>query len=326
MASGPYQSNVFRFVISQYRQGLERHRWAVRRARSTAMLGAALPVYAVVYVCQLAVSKLRQSGLPGRLFGRESGAAILDFSNFGELSDPSDEENSAAVDLETRAVAEWCMAQTLIMIGACLDPLQIKILHAAEPVTKGLAASRITGVASDLETRSLVLVKGHTIVWNGLSAAQQVQLQTQIGQFTLARPRRSFWVEVLRMMIWLQQRYRSTFTAALPSGLIELPDAGLGLALASTVVAGRKKVIRPDLRASAKVITAGGNPLSVSAARSPIHLAAGDDDSNSSLYLDADAVTTGYIEHPLEKLLRWVDRLLLWIEKQYRAVRHWLSQ
>lgn len=328
MASGPYQSNVFRFVIGQYRQGLERHRRAVRTARSTATLGAALPVYAVVYVCQLTVSKLRQFGLPGRLFGTVAEAAkLLDFSDFEALADPSDQGNSLVLDSETRAAAERCMAQTLRMIGACLNPLQVKILRAAEPGTTGLSASRITGVASDLETRSLVLVRGHTIVWNGLSAAQQAQLQTQFGHVSLARSTRSFWVEVLRVIMWLQQWYRSGSTVALPGGLIGLPEAALGLTPATIAVSERKEMIRPSLKASTEAIAAGGNPLSVLAGRSTIRLAAeNENDGSSPLYLDADAVATGYVEHPLEKLLKWVDRLLLWVEKRCQACRLWLSR
>lgn len=329
MASGPYQSNLFRFVIGQYRQGLNRHRRAVRGARSTVTLGAALPVYAVVSICQLAGRKLRQYGLRSRLFGSQTEAAnLLDFSDFDEHRVPQKVgEKALVVDCNTRVAAERGMAQMLMMIGACLDPLQVKILSAARSATNDLAAGRITGIASDLETRSLVLVKGHALVWNGLSAAQQTELQTQIEHSALVRPARSFWVEVLRVLMWLQRRYRANPTVALPSRLIGLPVVKSELSALPGTAAGHRKMIRSELEMPERAIAASGNPLQVSVGRSTLGLAAQKEgNGDRSVYLDADAVATGYVEHPLEKLLKWVDRLLLRAEKLYRAVRLWLSR
>ena len=42
---------------------------------------------------------------------------------------------------------------------------------------------QITGVASDLESRSLGLILGHTAVWDGRTQDQQSQLQQQIAHF-----------------------------------------------------------------------------------------------------------------------------------------------
>ncbi len=328
MASGPYQSNLFRFVIGQYRQGLDRHRRAVRGARSTVTLGAALPVYAVVSICQLAGRKLRQYRLHSRLFGSQVGAAnLLDFSDFDEHRVPQEMGKKAlVVDCNTRVAAERRMAQMLMMVGACLDPLQIKILSAARSATNDPAAGRITGIASDWETRSLVLVKGHTLVWNGLSGTQQAELQAQIGQCALVRPARSFWVEVLRVLMWLQRRCQPKSTA-LPSRLSGLPTASPKLSTLPLAATEHRKRIRPEPKMSDRVIAVGGNPLQVLAGHSTLNLAAEKEGGgNRSLYLDADAVVTGYVEHPLEKLLKWVDRLLLWVENQYRAVKLWLSR
>lgn len=328
MASGPYQSNLFRFVIGQYRQGLERHRQAVRGARATVTLGAALPVYALLSICQLAGRKLRQYGLSSRLFGSQAGVAnLLDFSDFDQHLVPQEMRNALVVDCETCAAAERGMAQMLMMVGACLDPLQVKMLLTVRSATNDPAAGRITGIASDLETRSLVLVKGHTLVWSGLSAAQQTELQAQMGQCAIARPTRSFWVEVLRVLMWLQRRYRSKATAALPSQLTGLPPASPELSALPRGMAKYQKIIRPELKMPSRVIAASSSSSRSLAGRSALGLATEtESDGDHLLYLDADAVATGYVEHPLEKLLKWVDRLLLWVEKQYRAVRLWLSQ
>ena len=327
MASGPYQSNVFRFVISQYRQGLDRHRQAIRGARSTAALGVALPVYAVVSICQLTVSKLRQFKRTGRLFGTPAETAkLFDFSGFESLSDaPLDIEASVktqAVYPATCAAAEQWLAQMFRMVGTCLDLRQVKILRAEQTTAGGLSDGQITGIASDLETRSLVLVQRHTIIWNGLNAAQQARIQTHMERGILARPSRSFWVEVLKVMMWLQQRYRPAHKRALPSGL-GLPEASLYL---GAVPSRTAKVVRLSQRASVKAIKAGGDPLPVSSARSSIRAIAKNEDVGDLPYLETDAITTGYVEHPLEKLLKWIDQLLVWAEKQYRSLRLWLSQ
>jgi hypothetical protein len=31
-----------------------------------------------------------------------------------------------------------------------------------------------------------------------------------------------------------------------------------------------------------------------------------------------------YIEHPLEKLLKWVDRICLWVEDRWQTFKGWL--
>ncbi len=68
MMSGPYQSNILRFLVGQYRAGVDRHRRAVMTTQSTVALGvevgsvlAMTPVYAAVRMSQSAKRKLRQS-------------------------------------------------------------------------------------------------------------------------------------------------------------------------------------------------------------------------------------------------------------------------
>ena len=64
--SGPYQSNILRLLVGQYRLGLDRHRRAVMNTRSTVALGAEVgaafamtPVYVAVRMSQVARQKLR---------------------------------------------------------------------------------------------------------------------------------------------------------------------------------------------------------------------------------------------------------------------------
>ncbi|MEL7523967.1 MAG: hypothetical protein AAGJ80_20500, partial [Cyanobacteria bacterium J06553_1] len=43
---------------------------------------------------------------------------------------------------------------------------------------------------------------------------------------------------------------------------------------------------------------------------------------SSTDYIEADVITVEYIEHPLEKVLKWLDRLLLWLESRWRALQN----
>ncbi|MEL7052328.1 MAG: hypothetical protein AAGM45_11155, partial [Cyanobacteria bacterium J06588_5] len=40
----------------------------------------------------------------------------------------------------------------------------------------------------------------------------------------------------------------------------------------------------------------------------------------ASVCWEADVVSVNYIEHPLEKLLKWIDRIFLWLEKLWQTL------
>lgn len=324
MTSGPYQSNLLRFVLGQYRQGMSRHRRAVRQARSTASLGAALtllPVYAVVYASQRIARQLGQAVTTGRWFGMAAKTAeLLDFSDFDQAfalkSSATEGSNStklSRIALESNGLAEslteYPMVQALLAVGKCLSPAQVKLLSgmtaassrqlAVQSFSRALqqraaslfnrrrradlqASQRITGIASDLKTRSLVLILGQTTVWKGLSAVQQGQLQSQIALFLEregAQPADSFAAT---------QPLGSLSGRLAP--VLDLLTHDLAQALThrkSAIVAA------PAARTVAVEIPSG----------------------DLSYCLEADVIAVDYIEHPLEKLLKWVDQILLWLEK-----------
>ncbi|MEL6900963.1 MAG: hypothetical protein AAFP07_08440 [Cyanobacteria bacterium J06606_4] len=39
---------------------------------------------------------------------------------------------------------------------------------------------------------------------------------------------------------------------------------------------------------------------------------------------DVDVITISYVEHPLERLLKWIDRIFVWLEKQWHLL--WARQ
>ncbi|MGB7488156.1 MAG: hypothetical protein WA901_18330, partial [Phormidesmis sp.] len=41
--------------------------------------------------------------------------------------------------------------------------------------------------------------------------------------------------------------------------------------------------------------------------------------------LEANVISVDYVEHPLETLLKWIDKILLWVEKRWQIVLEWRS-
>ncbi len=373
MTPSPYQSKLLRLAIAQYRKGLDRHRQAFRHARSTTVatveVGTALamiPIFAMVQVSQMAGRRLKQSVKKSKVFGfgRDS-AQLLNFSDFGKASLATSEPAGFA----EAVMAERSMVQTLRAVGDCLLLSQLRLLVKLEekqqPLKTGAlvkltgkikisVSSQITGVACDLETRSLLLVINYSRVWNGLSADQQRALQRQIGQFlpsvemiqvadgalisskkataisrnrnVLTQPFHSFWVEVLRTVAWMKQRYRARAAARLMSGRSQVEGGDFGLR-------SLPKVCNPDRDEAAIAKLSASTPVS----REAISLSANqgkagaitlinkgvDEDvkqETQPYYWEADVITVGYIEHPFERFLKWVDRILLWIEGQWQLL------
>ncbi len=371
MTSSPYQSNLLRFAISQYRRGRDRHRRAVRQTQETATLGMRLgvaltvfPVFALVQASRLAGRRLRQSvnsmrlsgHLSGRLFGADAEATeLIDFSDFSEQL-PTAVESARSAESAQGAEPSLLMAQTLRAISVCLSPAQVKLLRAMRrrkgdrstnlsPAKAGACMTgRITAIACDLETRSLVLVLGHTLVWRGLSAEQQQQLWAQISRFInggypkpgffqpgsspkftpvqadkalpgqangLMRPMLSFWIEVLKSVVQLKKRPKrlSSHIPQLSSGFGRLSDSSP----------------KPRLATGSALIEAASNLQCALPAHRPATSVVKPSGSVSTADWEADVLAASYIEHPLEKLLKWVDQLLLWIENRWQALKNWLS-
>ena len=525
MTPGPYQSNLFRFVIGQYRQGMDRHRRAVRGARTTAAWGLGvgatvtfLPLVAMAKASHGAGRRLRQSVTSRRLFRIRSQAdKLLDFSDFDGLSElEAVVGDEASVETVLDGLEHNAIARTLVAVGACLSPKQVKLLSAnktekksaalgdlsddglaQDPAVKGslvrgpllssitsflrgrfttgrqpasanLARStsvelepldavdnqlaqptrtlsttgRITGVASDLSTRALVLIRDYKIVWQGLSLEQQQQLKGKIELFLksdypiepdelawlrrqglasrepsfvdrarqlsllfgeeqlfgekqpsardqraliqrwipnilstdssgipLVRPVRTFWIEVLRVLVWL---YRSrgrgpveslsgrltplgssdpmggqlaAITAApgveremptlapmawlkrlvasmlplailAPNAIALSPPSSETTAIAGYAVADNGLVTQQDVLATSSV-------LGIRVEMSAVQKASVENND----WLEANVLAIEYIEHPLERVLKWVDRLLLWLEIRcqslWKSFRAW---
>ncbi len=417
MASGPYQSNVLRFFVGQYRKGLDRHRRAVDRTRSDIALGtgigaamALVPVYAVVRASHAVRQKLTQSVRQLQLAATKTQAKkLIDFSPFKAFSaaptrahSRKDKRSKMTAVLSSddfsavsaRETAEAFMLKTLVSVGDVLLPDQISSL-AKMPTGWGLAVSRgrgwirrlahqmvsakddstqqdinqqginqqgqITGVASDLETRSLVLVFRHATVWNGFNPAQQAQLQSQLSRFfsenntasvlnfptingsasPLAQPIYSFWIAVLRTIVRLRPRNYRQPIAFLMSGLQRLTGKTSKARLASDQILRLMETssrLRPnDLVLSLASLMLPPAKMAVPNASTDTgllapHLSASvdanraaSDQSYSDPDLEANVISVDYIEHPLERLLKWADKILVWVERRWQTFLEWRS-
>lgn len=235
MTSSPYQSNLLRFFVRQYRQGVNRHRLAVRKTRSAVVLGsevgvaiAITPAYVLIRAAQnigkKAVKTLEQTvdklhllavhSKPGEL------TDLLDLTGFTRLPTIKGDKESAGIELSeceidnaALAKSEVLMAKVLVATGESLLPTQRKQLsgqlswwQSLTAKTKRLAkrltvvsrshrstslsceretseevmpteSRKITALASDISTQSLVLVLGNITIWDGLSANQKRQIK-----------------------------------------------------------------------------------------------------------------------------------------------------
>ena len=454
MTSSPYQSNLLRFFVRQCRQGMNRHRLAVRKTRLSVALGrelgvvvAVTPVYALFRTAQdigkragkvlkQAVDKLQLS--PVQLEAVEL-TKLVDLSNFARLpvgrGDAEKNQNAEGgvnpnlvsdnlIDrVNNHSVlvrSEAMMVEVLVTVGEKLLIRQRRQLlgqlswwqffgaktsgfikrlivrsHQLDNVASDQLPSvqeiagkdllsaksqKITGIASDISTKSLVLVLGNITVWNGLSAEQQKCIQDKIDTFlgvcdaspqvsscdsrsrlvpntvadtrlgipqaktaqivsktsqaalsiakdVLVQPVRSFWIAVLQVM---SEWFCCGKNVACPRHLT--PEC-LKLPTLSFLVGRSVDSLPSDSLSSLQYIL----PISCryvsplpqhvySVQTATLSTTTGD----TSSYLDATVISVDYIEHPLEKFLKWVDRCLVQIETWWQRFvglrRHWYKK
>ena len=191
-------------------------------------------------------------------------------------------------------------------------------------------ARKVTGVASDLESRSLVLVLDYQTAWQGLSVFQQSRLRRKISTFLGDRSNAS-----------LPRTLRAGLSAIASRVGIRPKLAGVALASAELATVKSSSIVTssqptPD-RFAIQISKVGSlvnrsvtnEPLTVTGFSAPIAVSAsvpsklrlGNRNDDKRKTIEADVIATTYVEHPLEKLLKWVDRVLLWVEKQWRWIR-----
>ena len=316
MMSGPYQSNILRFLIGQYRAGVDRHHQAITNTRSTVVLGieigasvATTSVRGAVRVSRSAGQKLRQSAMNRRLL-KPFAEAIgqLRSSSAGELvarsrlSATSNIELSETVGLvRTASVAVYSIAaqSAAITIGLVRTVVDWVMPGEAEGDVSAIAPALAANVVQSNSLRSSVAQ---------FNSAQSSEIFPSQAQGSLVWSMRSFWIAVLQAIANLKPRQRSK---RLKSAFVTLSEATAKALLNSQpsrqLGSGRAGALRLPL----------GDMDSDLRSESVAEV---DLDAEGDGFLNAKVVAFEYVEHPLETVLKWTDRILTWIESQWRML------
>lgn len=82
-------------------------------------------------------------------------------------------------------------------------------------------------------------------------------------------------------------------------------------------------------RSSGSPVASESDPLGVAnLAMSGAELATGSENYGniSNTWIEAEAKSLGYVQHPLERVLGWLDRAMLWLEEKIIQIGQWLQQ
>jgi hypothetical protein len=207
----------------------------------------------------------------------------------------------------------------------------------------------IRGFASILSTRSLVLVTERNTLLDILSPAQQQYLRHQIA-WEVARLLRLRRLKValtrlgyvpqpnasahrlVRAFLWLMQWMATTPVAIaanlfdeaevnrLPASEVSSPSSTSGAIAHNAVIFDQSAQVLTETY-SQEQTNAHFNILEDKTALTPV----GNDEvilqseqtpllSRNSDYIDTPATLVGYVQSPIKKLLRWLDRCIFWVE------------
>ena len=353
MVSGPYQSKLLRLAIRQYRKGVERHQRAVRQTQATAVTGAVLGSAWMLVPLQVAARWSQQW-----MTHLKRAIAAVRVEKLGASSVESPVESPVESSVDHQVLEDGSAAGSLDAIAQVLatvrGALSIRQTMAIAGRRTGLLRRfawfqrsrdvHIVSLASDRKTRRLVLILSDASVYKDLDDLQQQRIRAEIAQrlavgeqaipelssFSglsvvmsaaneiarspiksagLAYSVRAFWVEVLRMVASLRKQrqrrlpYGSRRFRAHPGYGVGLP----GYRRESKAVEGRDRQRLPFFNfAAIKQFAATDHSIDHS--------------------IEADVVSSSYIEHPLEKLLNWVDKGLLWLEQRWQLLVDWLQK
>ena len=336
--SGPYQSNILRFLVGQYRIGLDRHRRAVMNTRSTVALGAEVgavlamtPVYAAVRLSRLARQKLRKAlgkrRLPaafskaiGRLKSSKSEGLLGRRGLTIWPSNPQPYDGDEQV--ETVSLAERVRSRPVVKAIAGFFAKAVSIVHTA--------IGRVVPVESEKNIRQenyAVEITASPQSSNFLAS----ETSSDQARGSLVWSMRSFWVALLEAVAnlktrWNARRLKSAF-AALPNTASELPSSSeLGQLSLDFVNA----VPLPRGKAGGKLQTVSSSKIDLRAATNQsIEAQSIESQYLESQYLEAKVAAFEYTEHPLEMVLKWIDRILTWVESRWetlmKAWHRWVS-
>lgn len=281
--------------------------------------------------------------------GRRSVAGILrwvDFKN-GETN----RVDSAIASAQSNVLG----LQKVTGVASSLETRSLQLVLGHTTVWDGLSARQ----QARLQQKILRLLEGDIeprsfwpatfFAWKSRPTAALLGQQS-----ALVRPVNDFWVDVLRAVLWLKQRLWSKPISHLTGSIGQMEGANSAVnQLASVLPRRMASATQPTLPAvsidvelpiaetsSLPVLSGKQDVISLRESRSSsTHtkrvqrsaslVSQGKAEANSQRrqadYWETDVIAIDYIEHPLETVLKWVDRILLWIEAQWQRLQSWLS-
>lgn len=360
MVSGPYQSKLLRLVIRLCRDGLERHRRAVRQTQMNITMGTVIGSAWILAPLRKVSQKLsyrltqykrgRAANLRAAKSAKYTDEPIADIltsvkrdllsDQFVKRVNSPEESRIFFLPRRTFSVLERSICWVHRLTG-----------RSQQQVPKTTA--EVIGIASNLRNRNLVLVLDDATVWDGLSLVQQCALNRKIagclssvrcelrpssevalgGQFALTlakagllngvrsplninlntrgrglmRSIRSFWVDVLGIVANLRRQQRQ-----LPWGRMQLDIS----------IPSEEKLFRTQQIS----LLVGSHALQNSVLGAVSYELGMHVQDARSIDIEANVTSVIYVEHPLERLLNGLDRILLWLERQSARVSGWLRR
>ena len=196
-------------------------------------------------------------------------------------------------------------------------------------------ARKVTGVASDLKSRSLVLVLDYQMAWKGLSVLQQSRLRRKMSMFLGDRSNvflpRTLQVGLSALVSRLGLQFKLASVAHTPAELTAVKSSNIVVSSQPTLdrfaiqLSKVGSLVTQSVTGEPLTVTGFSAPMAVSASV-PSKLFSSDRNDSKRKTIEADVISTTYVEHPLEKLLKWVDRVLLWVEKQWRWIKQLVAR
>ncbi|MEO1402686.1 MAG: hypothetical protein AAFV72_15760 [Cyanobacteria bacterium J06635_1] len=422
-SSRPYESKVLRFFLSQFQQGLERHRRAVRQAQNTAAWGLQVALSPIQRAAKMAGRQMGAAGVqnlpllgwfrkkneptgteltrsqepshaqtltPSKpkkfsisvlieasvnflapLFSRVSGAKRGDREepqSIAPLTDPPRSPLNRGIFTPVTSIAllEPPIAELLEAIQHWLlpeqpttlshvptdRPLQHPTAIAAGLQTEGVvtqisnsldlkSAIAPQGIASDLSTRSLLLIGLNNTRLDLLSQSQQTLLKHQISALMDAYWQYRTRVPSLRERIAAQlparwqpallgeqparaEQWQTHVKQILTGPLIKQTRLSTSLTGPPSLATPQPQTATDPLSVSTPTHTQGlpNATQSITLGRTAAASATAQTTPSNDV-LSTYATVIGYIEHPLEKLLRWIDQGLTWLENLWSKLRSW---
>jgi hypothetical protein len=286
--TGRYQSRLLNFLNQQGQKLKDQAGHSFRRWRVSAVWGAQIllyPIQALFQATQQANHQLRQA--VNRTIG---------FLMPGKDAVPSDLAIQAVLSPESAAI------QAIIASGVM--------------ITAGL---QVQGIASDRTTQTLCLITTDNQQLS-IGAEQQQLLHNHIAT-ALAY----YWELWQQYQVWQQDiqqrprrgaRFLRFVWAALPPGLAALVSHS-GLTIADRLTPAPLT----NLQLSAIAAPAALSPTP----DRPSTLTWANIFTPTTTWIDTPAEAVGYVQHPLEILLGWLDRGLVWLEQSWFWSWSWLQ-